>query len=107
MSSYAFHPEAFADLDEIWEFIAEDNIDAADELLADIHSTLTTVAASPGIGHRRSELSPRPLRFHVVRDEYLVAYAPDEKPLWVLAVFHGRRNPKLLAAMLRGREGNT
>jgi plasmid stabilization system protein ParE len=104
MSSYAFHPEAFADLDEIWEYIAEDNIDAADELLADIHSTLTTVAASPRIGHRRPDLSSRHLRFHVVRREYLVAYAPDEEPLWVLAVFHGRRNPRLIAAILRDRE---
>ena len=43
MSSYAFHPEAFADLDEIWEYIAEDNIDAADRVLADIRSTLTTL----------------------------------------------------------------
>jgi plasmid stabilization system protein ParE len=40
MSGYAFHPEAFADLDEIWEYIAEDNIDAADGVVADIHSTL-------------------------------------------------------------------
>ncbi len=23
MSGYAFHPDAFADLDEIWEYIAE------------------------------------------------------------------------------------
>ena len=30
MSGYAFHPDAFADLDEIWEYIAQDNIDAAD-----------------------------------------------------------------------------
>src|SRR5436190_20994028 len=30
MSGYAFHPAAFADLDEIWEYIAQDNIDAAD-----------------------------------------------------------------------------
>jgi plasmid stabilization system protein ParE len=36
MSGYAFHPEAFADLDEIWESIADDNIDAADRVLADI-----------------------------------------------------------------------
>ena len=34
MSGYAFHPEAFADLDEIWDHIAEDNIDAADRVLA-------------------------------------------------------------------------
>ncbi len=29
MSGYAFHPDAFADLDEIWEYIAQDNLDAA------------------------------------------------------------------------------
>jgi plasmid stabilization system protein ParE len=103
MSSYAFHPEAFADLDEIWEYIAGDNIDAADRVLADIHTTLTTLAASPRSGHRRPDLTERPLRFHVARDEYLIAYAPDEEPLWVVAVFHGRRSPRLLAAILRER----
>lgn len=57
MSAYAFHPDAFADLDEIWEYIAEDNVDAADRVLADIHSTLTTLAGSPEIGHRRPDLT--------------------------------------------------
>ena len=38
MSCYAFHPEAFADLDEISEYIAANNVDAADRVLADIHS---------------------------------------------------------------------
>ena len=47
MSGYAFHPEAFTDLDRIWEYIADDNVDAADQMLADIHSTLHTLAASP------------------------------------------------------------
>jgi plasmid stabilization system protein ParE len=42
MSGYAFHPDAFADLDEIWEYIAQDNIDAADRVLADIHAVLRT-----------------------------------------------------------------
>ena len=81
MSGYAFHPDAFADLDEIWEYIAQDNIDAADRVLSDIHTVLSTPAASPHIGHRRPDLTARPLRFHVVRDQYLIAYAPDEKPL--------------------------
>ena len=103
MSGYAFHPDAFADLDEIWEYIAQDNVDAADRVLADIHSTLTLLAGSPQIGHRRPDLTTRPLRFHVARDEYLIAYAPDEKPLWVVAVLHGRRNPRLMAAILRYR----
>ena len=87
MSGYAFHPAAFADLDEIWEYIAQDNIDAADRVLVDIHTVLRTLAVSPHIGHRRPDLTARPLRFHVARDQFLVAYAPDEKPLWVVAIF--------------------
>ena|SRR2546427_8158785 len=106
MSGYAFHPEAFTDLDQIWENIAEDNIDAADRVIADIYATLHTLAASPHIGHRRPDLTARPLRFHVVR-EYLMASAPDERPLWIVAVVHGRRNPRVLAAILRDRETET
>jgi plasmid stabilization system protein ParE len=36
MTGYDFHPEAAIDLDEIWEFIAEDNLDAADKVIMDI-----------------------------------------------------------------------
>lgn len=104
MSGYVLHPEAFADIDEIWEYIADNNIDAADRVVADIFAALRTLVASPHIGRRRPDLTARPLRFHVVRDEYLIAYAPDERPLWVVAVLHGRRNPRVMAAILRGRE---
>jgi plasmid stabilization system protein ParE len=50
MSGFAFHPDAFADLDEIWEYIAQDNIDAADRVLADIHTVLHTLAATSDTG---------------------------------------------------------
>jgi len=33
MTAYDFHPEAGTDLDEIWEYIAADNVDAADRLI--------------------------------------------------------------------------
>jgi hypothetical protein len=36
--------------------------------------------------------------------QYLIAYAPDEKPLWIVAVTHGSRSPRVMAAILRGRE---
>jgi plasmid stabilization system protein ParE len=103
MSGYAFHPDAVADLDKILEYIAQDDLDAADRVLTDVHTVLRTLAASPHIGHRRPDLTVRPLRFHVARDQYLIAYAPDEKPLLVLGIFHGRRNPRLMAAILRDR----
>jgi len=43
------------------------------------------------------------MRFHVVRD-YVIAYAPDENPLIIIAILHGRRNPRVLAALLNARD---
>lgn len=81
MSGYAFHPEALLDLDEIWDFIAEDSIDAADRVIAEIGAALQDVCSLPDQGHHRPDLTTRPLRFAVVRDFPLV-YAPEKRPLW-------------------------
>jgi plasmid stabilization system protein ParE len=99
MTGYDFHPEARVDLGEIWEFIRADNFDAADRTIAEIFG----LVPFPSQGHKRPDLTSRPMRFILVR-EYLIAYAPDEKPLWVIAVMHGRRSPCVMAAILRGRE---
>jgi plasmid stabilization system protein ParE len=102
-AGYEFHPEAETDLDEIWEYIAADNIDAADRVISEIHEALEYLVPFPRTGHRRSDLTGRPLRLKRVR-EYLIAYAPEENPLWVVAVLHGHRSPRVLAAILRSRE---
>jgi len=103
MSQYVLRTGAELDLDEIWEFIRGDNLDAADKVIADILASLDALATFPRQGHKRPDLTSRPLRFILVHD-YLIAYAPEEKPLWVVAVMHGRRSPRLMAAILRGRE---
>jgi len=103
MTGCDFHPEAIVDLDEIWDFIAEDNPTAADRLIAEILSAINQLVSFPKQGHKRPDLTSRPLRFTLVR-EYLIAYAPDEDALWVVAVMHGRRSPRVMAAILRGRE---
>ena len=36
MNEFALHPEAYTDLDEIWEYIAGDNLDAADRVIEEI-----------------------------------------------------------------------
>jgi plasmid stabilization system protein ParE len=102
-SGYALHPEAFADLDDIRGYIAQKNPDAADRVISEIFDSLRGLVPFPHRGHRRPDLTSRPLRFILVR-EYLVVYAPDENPLWVVAVIHGRRNPRIMAAILRDRE---
>jgi toxin ParE1/3/4 len=102
MIGYELHPEARLDLDDIWEFICMDSLDAAERLIAEILARVEGLIAFPDQGHPRPDLTSRPLRFAIVRD-YLIAYAPEEKPLWVVAVMHGKRSPRVMAAILRGR----
>lgn len=103
MTGYDFHPEAEIDLVELWAYIAEDNPAAADKVTGEIIGALEPLVRFPRQGHTRSDLTGRPLRFWRVRD-YLIAYAPDEKPLWVIPIMHGSRSPRAMAAILRGRE---
>jgi len=102
MSQFVLHPGAVQDLNEIWEYVASDNPDAADRFVEEIYQTIQSLVPFPFVGHSRPDLTNRPLRFHVVR-EYIIAYAPEEKPFVVIAVLHGRRNPRTIAAMLRNR----
>jgi plasmid stabilization system protein ParE len=50
-----------------------------------------------------ADLTSLPLRFQAVRN-YIIAYAPEEKPLLVIAVLHGSRNPRVIAVILSGRK---
>jgi plasmid stabilization system protein ParE len=103
IKKFVLHPEAYTDIDDAWEYIAFDNLDAADRVREEIYGAIDKLVAFPHQGHKRPDLTRRPLRFLTVR-EYLIAYAPDEKPLLVIAVLHGRRNPRTLAAILNARQ---
>lgn len=103
MSGFALHPEAFDDLDEIRAYIAEDSPDASDRVVTEIFDTIRGLVRFPQQGYRRPSLTTRPLRFALVH-EYVIAYVPDKTPLLVLAVFHGRRSPRVMAAILKGRK---
>ncbi len=100
---FDLHPLAARDIADIWEFIADDSLTAARRVREEILAAIRALVAFPNAGHKRPDLTSRPLRFTVVR-EYLIAYAPEEKPLWVVAIMHGRRSPRVMAAVLRGRE---
>lgn len=102
MSDFVLHPDALQDLDEIWEYIAADNPEAADRVREEIYDAIQSLIPFPYVGHQRSDLTTRPLRFQVVRD-YVIAYAADEKPLAIVAILHGRRSPRVMAAILNKR----
>lgn len=108
--SFFLHPAAAQDITDIWEFIADDNPLAARRVREDILDTIRKLSAFPRQGYRRSDLTSRPLRFQRVRDD-LIVYDAEEEPLVVIAVLHGRRSPRVIAAILRKRhtspEGET
>ena len=52
-SRYVLHPEAVRDLEEVWEYIAQDSLDAADRVIGEVFAALDMLVASPHAGHRR------------------------------------------------------
>jgi len=96
-------PQVADDIFEIWRFIADDNIEAANRVETEIWDAFAELAKFPEMGHQRPAMTSRPLRFWLVR-AYLIAYAPDERPLLIVAVLHGKRSPRLIASILRERE---
>jgi toxin ParE1/3/4 len=100
---FDLHPLAAQDITGIWTYIAKDSPQSARRVREEILEAIRGLVSFPYQGHKRPDLTSRPLRFTLVR-EYLIAYAPEETPLWVIAVLHGRRSPRVMAAILRGRE---
>lgn len=94
MKAYRLTPAAEDDLFEIWNFIARDNLTAADRLEEDIFGAFKRLANRPGLGHFRRELTNRPVRFFAVRGTYLIVYDPASRPLEVVRVLHGARDVK-------------
>jgi len=50
-----------------------------------------SLANTPYLGHKREDLTPRPLRFWPV-GSYLIIYKPDTKPLEILRILSGYRD---------------
>ena len=67
MRRYRFTPQALDDLFEIWSYIAEDNVDAANGVEEAIYSACALLAEAPLAGRVREDLTALPLRFWLVQ----------------------------------------
>ena len=54
MSGFVLHPEAVADLEEIWEFIAAESSEAANRVVEEIYEAIGTLVRFPKMGQRPS-----------------------------------------------------
>jgi plasmid stabilization system protein ParE len=91
VKSFRLSPEAANDIEEIWRHIADDNIEAARRVRMELLHACRHLARNPGIGHRRQDLTTRPVRFWPVYS-YLIVYREGGKPLEIVRVLHGARD---------------
>jgi plasmid stabilization system protein ParE len=93
MTRFRLSPEAVQDLIDIYEYIAQDNLEAAERVRTEIYDAIHGLAAMPGKGHHRKDLTAQPVLFWAVRS-YQIIYRPPSQPLQVVAGLHGKRDIK-------------
>jgi len=98
MRECVLSPEAVADLQAVWDFIAKDNESAADRMVDQILDAFDRLAQWPGLGHIRPDLTTRDVRFWGV-ESYLIVYRESHGVLHIVAILHGSRDiPTVLGA---------
>ena len=84
------------ELAAIWEFIAFDNLDAADRFLDAAQNTFQQLAEMPGMGRARQfpQIALKNLRSFRIRDfeNFLIFYRPIPDGIEVFHVLHGARD---------------
>jgi len=86
-------PQARADLDAIWLYIAEDsgNFDLATRIVDRIRETFDLLAKFPELGRRR-DTDIRPGIRSLIVDTYVVLYRIRSRELQIARVAHGNQD---------------
>ena len=90
-ASFQFSRDAAAELADILAFVAERSPSAAMRLRDALLRACVRLAAMPGLGHTRADLTSRPVRFWPVFS-YLLVYDPTSQPLRIVALIHAARD---------------
>ena len=90
MSRYRLSAQARADLDDIWLYIASDNISAADRFIDALITKIQTLAIQPDLGRPRDELA-KSLRSLPVGN-YVIFYRSMQSVVEVVRVLSGFRD---------------
>jgi toxin ParE1/3/4 len=83
-------PLAELDLLEVWDYIADDSMDRADEFLDRIEEKLQALARNPGMGRRREDLLLGLQSLPI--GNYIVFYREIKDGIDVIRVLRGSRD---------------
>ena len=96
MSTYKLTKLAERDVFEIWAYIAEDNVDAADLVLDYLHAQCLLLSKTPAMGRLRDDFAPNlyvmPVGKNSWRSRYLIFYRPTGLGIEVIRILEGHRN---------------
>ena len=95
MSGFTLSPLARQDLNDIWDYIAQDDLDAADRVIDEIYDAILLTSTMPGIGHLREDLTDKPLRFWPIR-RYLIVYRIENELLEVARILSAYQDVRRL-----------
>ncbi len=82
---------ALADLDDVWLYIALDDVVAADREIDLIYERISQLSEYPLSGHTRDDVPDPSLRFLTVHT-YLIVYRADRHPVEIIRVLSGHRD---------------
>lgn len=91
MPGIVYTSSARADLIEVWLFVAEENLNAADQILETINQGVHLLAQQPLMGRERPELRSG-LRSWPTATPYILYYLPDPDGLTLVRVLHHARD---------------
>ena len=94
MSGFRLSPEAEAELDEIWLYVARasGSIDTASRVIDDITDSIWALARQPYIGRRRDHDLRRGLRTFASGQYVIVHRITEDDVVLILHIFHGKRD---------------
>jgi toxin ParE1/3/4 len=93
VSRITFTDDAIQDLQDIYDYIAEDNIDAAADLHQEkLHQRWLPLIDQPRMGRKRDEIRSE-LR-SITEDDYIIYYQIVRDGVLIVRILHGSRDPK-------------
>ena len=89
-------PKALSDTFEIWSYIAENNLQAADRWVDELTDQYNLICRQPFLGRQQDELETE-LR-SIPFGRYLIFYKAREDKIYIIRVLHSARNISSLFA---------
>ncbi|MDJ0807361.1 MAG: type II toxin-antitoxin system RelE/ParE family toxin [Gammaproteobacteria bacterium] len=106
MAQVIWTEPALSDLNEIAEYIALDNSDAASLLVQEVFSTVDRLETHPKSGRRPPELEKKSVYREVIVGPCRIFYRIEKDNVYILYVMRGERELRVFLLEDRGRENS-